>query len=511
MEAYEDTIVARPALKRLEGLLDGGARSAPGDVYRALQRDDLSGALEAARRRWSKGGASDRIGAITYATLLVVRGLSDEARGVIERSRDEHPGLAALAVLEAEHLMLTGADDEAREALLAIDLEALDAWGVASVIGDLLLDLGDEKQAMDAYRRAIEMGSRDIETAIRVAQLSMDAGELRQAAETFQRAAEGAKDRVGLWEATADAWFRVGEDERGLMAYEHVLELEPSEPRDWLEHGLALARLGRADAAESALERCVDLDPFDVDAWVTLGQVRMQLGRAEEALPAFERALEHSEDDVDALLGVVSAALVIGDLRQAEEVARRAVEVLPEDPEAHHSLGVTLQERGRHADAIESLARAVELADELDLPDSAYRVSLALSYLANGQLEQALESAGEVLDSEGVDAGLVAEFVEGLIRAGAFDEAIEVMDSVDATSGPNAVLFPVFEYVMAAYRGDDADALADAVVEAVRAHDTQIPVDWDFAQLERLSLRMDRDEQSRFDRLVDMVEGREAP
>lgn len=508
MEAFEDTIVARPALKRLEGLLPGGLDSAPGDVRRALRRDDLSDALEAANRRWSKRGPTDRIGALTYATLLVVRQLLDEARGILERARQAHPDDPAFAVLEGERLLLLDEPGQAEAVLLEIDLDAVDSPGVVSLVGDLLLDLGLDDAAVSAYERAIDAGSRDIEVAIRLAQMSLHEGEVRRAAEAFERAAKIAGDRVGLWEATADAWFRVGEDERGLNAYEKVLELEDSGAEEWLQHGLALARLGDAKAAEDALERSVDLDPFDVDAWVTLGQVRMQMGHAEGALSAFERALEQREDDIDALLGVVSAALVIGDLRLAEEVARRAVDALPEDPESHHSLGVTLQELGRHDEAIETLERAVALADSLEISDTPYRTSLALGYLASGEVEAALAEVEDVLEEVSDEEGLVPEVVEGLIRAGAFDQAREFMAQHGGESVLEELVFPVFDFVMAAYRGEDAGSYAVKALEAAGEHSESLPVDWDFQQLERLSLRMDREDKRRFSDIVAVFEGR---
>jgi tetratricopeptide (TPR) repeat protein len=510
MEAFEDTIVARPALKRLEALLPGGVDSAPSDVRRALFRDNLSDALDAANRRWSKRGAADRIGAITYATLLVVRDLLDEAQGVLQRAREEHPDAAELRVLEAERLLLAGDADAAGDAFDSIALEGIEAAGVASIMGDLLLDLGRDEAAVEAYERAIELGSRDIEIAIRVAQIALHDGEVRRAAESFERAARQAGDRVGLWEATADAWFRVGEDARGLDAYGEVLRLEDGDAQDWLQHGLSLARVGDAEAAEAALERSVDLDPFEVDAWVTLGQVRMQLGRAEAARAAFEHALERREDDIDALLGVVSAALVIGDLSLAEEVARRAVEALPEDPEAHHSLGIALQEMGRHDEAVESLQQAVELADALQLSDAAFRTSLALSRLAGGGVEDAVADIEDVLAEGADEEGLVVEFVEGLIRAGAFEQARTFMAKHGSESTLEELLFPVFEFVMAAYKGEDATPYAHRALEAARAHADALPVDWDFEQLERLSLRMDRDAKQRFSELVGVLEGRSA-
>jgi tetratricopeptide (TPR) repeat protein len=511
MEAFEDTIVARPALKRLQGLLRDGVEAAPSDVYRALQRDDLSEALKAANRRWSKRGARDLVGAITYATLLVVRELLDEARGVLDRAQKEHPEAPALQVLEGERLLLLGRPEDGREVLERIDLFTVDSPGVASMVGDLLLDLGLDDDAVAAYGRAVDMGSRDIEVAIRLAQLSLDGAEIERAAESFERAAKIAGDRVGLWEAAADAWFQLGEDSRGLRAYERVLELEPSGAQDWLQHGLALARTGEASAAEQALERCVDMNPFDIDAWVTLGQVRMQQGRAEAALPAFEHALEQRDDDIDALLGVVSAALVIGDLRLAEEVARRAVSVLPDDPEAHHSLGVTLQEMGRHSDSLEALQRAVEIAEALEMPATNYRTSLALARLASGEVEDALAEVEAVMGEAPAEEGLALEFAEGLIRAGAFDEARAFMASHGQDTVLEKLVSPVFAFVMAAYRGEDADDEAQRALDAARRHAAALPVDWDFQQLERLSLRMDREDKRRFSDIVAVLEGRKPP
>ena len=511
MEAFEDTIVARPALKRLNALLRDGIDAAPGDVRRALLRDNLSGGIDAARKRWSRRGAEDRIGAVTYATLLVVRELLDEAGGVLQRARKAHPDAVEFRIIEAERQLLAGEVEQARAALEQIDIEAIASPGVAAFLGDLMLDMGLDEPAVFAYERAVELGSEDVEISIRLGQMAMHDGEVRRAAEHFERGAEIAGDRVGLWEAAADALFRVDEDTRGLAAYEHVLRLEEADAEAWLEHGLALARIGEPAAAQEALERSVDLDPFDVDAWVTLGQVRMQMGRAEDALVAFENALEQREGDIDALLGVVSAALVIGDLQLAEDIARRAVDMVPDDPESHHSLGVTLQERGRHDEAIDAFEDALDLAESLQLPDTPYRASLALGTLAKGDVDEALAQIDQVLDPQTLDEGLVAEFAEALIRAGAFDEARQFMEAHEGQSQLLELVFPVFAFVMTAYRGDEATPSARAALQAARANSAALPVDWDFSQLERLGLRMDRVDKRRLSDLVALMEGRIEP
>lgn len=509
MDEFEDTIVARPALKRLAGLLPGGVDSAPAGVLRALRRDDLSEALDAANRRWSKRGAADRIGAVTYATLLVVRELLDEAGGVLEKAERAHPADAALSVLRAERQLLRDTASDATETLAAIELDRVEEAGVASLVGDLFLDLGDVDAGRRAYRRAVELGSRDVEVLLRLGQLALDEDERETAAEAFERAAKIAGDRVGLWESAADAWFQLGEDARGLAAYGEVLQLEPSGSEDWLHHGLALARTGETRDAEEALERCVELDPFNLDAWVTLGQVRMQMGEAEAALAAFEKAREQAAGDVDALMGVVSASLVIGDLNVAEETARRAVEALPEDPEAHHSLGVVLQERGRYDDAVAVLEAAVELADDMGLPSRSYQTSLALAVLASGDVSRATSLIEGVLDDEPAGSGVAAEFVEGLMRHGAFAEAQTFMESVSAAARPESLIYPLSRYVIAAYGDGGGDAHYDEAVEAIEEAGAQaLPLDWDFSHLERLSLRMGREQKRRFERLVGVLEGR---
>jgi tetratricopeptide (TPR) repeat protein len=408
MGDFEDSLIASPAIRRLEALMPGGLDGVDKAVRRALREDDYSTALREANARYARRGAHIYAAALAYACLLVGRELVVEARGVLVKALEIHGRDPALVALLADALVLEGDIEQASEELSTLEPDAIANASVASFIADVYLDLGDEDEGIAFYQRAIDLRVDDPEPAIRLGQLYLGRDQLREAAEAYQFAARRAKNRAGLWQATADMWFELGEAFEGYQARQRVLELtdagaDPTEEANkWLELGYGLAEFGSLDDALQALSKAEHLDPFAIEPLLIRGHVLLAMGRAEDAMAAFQKVEaqsdEHPDAEATAQRGIAEAALVIGDLMLAETSAERAVELAPADPDAHHVQGRTLQQFGRHEKAIEAFRSALVL----DQGQAVYSASLALSLTAVGRITEAkaaLEAAVEICES----------------------------------------------------------------------------------------------------------------
>ena len=77
-----------------------------------------------------------------------------------------------------------------------------------------------------------------------------------------------------------------------------------------------------------------------------------------------------------------------GDWVQAARMYSQIIETNPNHPEALHRFGILCQQIGKHSDAREMLTRAI--ANTVRGQSADYRVTLAISYLAEGRAAEAL-------------------------------------------------------------------------------------------------------------------------
>ncbi len=158
--------------------------------------------------------------------------------------------------------------------------------------------------------------------------------------------------------------------------------------RDWLERGLELARKGiqRARRAKAGA--------LGAEFALLAGMALNQLGECREALARLDEAIEGLPGDVDALL---ERGMALYELCRFDEAGKQLEEVLrlaPEEAWAHQTLGLMAERRGDAREAERRFARARRLAPE-EFPKP-----VALSSAAfDAVVEEALESLPEQIRS----------------------------------------------------------------------------------------------------------------
>jgi tetratricopeptide (TPR) repeat protein len=122
--------------------------------------------------------------------------------------------------------------------------------------GDLLLNLGEYIEAIEAYNKAIELN----------------------------------QSYVVAWSHKGNALFNLTEYQESLKCYNKAIELDSNYSFAWNNKGTALASLGKYDEAIEAYNESIRLDPTDARVWVSKGIILKNQGRYDEAAMAFEEA-----------------------------------------------------------------------------------------------------------------------------------------------------------------------------------------------------------------------------
>ncbi|GEM_PF-5337047 len=511
---FEDALVTLPAVLTLDALLLRGIDTVPEEIYDALQRDDIEAARGAGESWYREAGPGDWQASLTYAILLEGVDQFDEALEVLVDSQTVHPESIELQLAEAEIDLERGDDQTAEQQLLELldetesgAVERGDVWGF---FADLLLDVDRDAEAVQCLERAVEHGTDDFETFIRLGELRREAGRYAGAAECFERAASQRNMAVGPWERAVECWNKAGETRRLLEARRELLELRRDDPEEWARQGVGHRDVGEPEAAIECLEKAVRLAPQSTVYQIELAETLREAGQFEEAIAAYEKVLEGEPDFPEALEGLVDVALAQGDIERAERNARRLAGIDRDSPRSWWLRGRVHRERHRLEKAIEALTHAVELDPEC----SEARRLLGQIQLEAGQTEEGMDTLRRAI-AEGPSSGTVAiQMATALLSAKDYDELSRMLAATEASwsdTGRWRLVRPVLRILTRSLHGEtpDIEKHVDAFCEALREHRDMIPLTEDLEELRRFGLAIGDPVRRAVETMVDALDGRD--
>ncbi len=311
---------------------------------------------------------------------------------------------AAALVREAESAIdkqdYAAAEPKLQQATAA-DPKDYQAW---FDLGFVYSSTGRKPQAIQAYRRSVELKPDVFESNLNLGVLLAAAGD--PGAAKYLRAATGLKPRLSKpEEGQARAWIALGmyledrQPDEAIRAFAAASQLAPNDPVPQLEIGLLQEKKGNLEAAEqafldtvkrdpnsaagfadlanlytrakrlpaaaAALRSYLRLRPDDVNAHLQLGRVLRELGYPGDARPEFEAAARLAPADAAVLRELAASDALDNHLPEAEGRYRELVKLQPDDPELRYALGAVLLKQKNFAQAEEQFLQAVRLKPDL--------------------------------------------------------------------------------------------------------------------------------------------------
>jgi len=154
----------------------------------------------------------------------------------------------------------------------------------------------------------------------------------------------------------------------GVTLWEHGLAVGGTSTIAHTNLGVALEKAGRYDEAASHLAEAIRLEPLNARAHANLADVEFARGRYAEAAVAYARVLALDPDDAQTRQSLAMTHYNLGNrewrsgrLDAAANEYREGLRWRPDDAGFHRALGMVLAEQGRHAEAVASLRRSLEL------------------------------------------------------------------------------------------------------------------------------------------------------
>ena len=388
-------------------------------------------AAEAALQRLLEVPASRtraRLGLIQIAQL---RGRPVEARKGLEQIRAEDPAATVPRMMLARMMLTAGEAAPASTVLSEVIASAPRDARLRLQVARLLGEFGRYDEAMRQAREAVEISPEASEAWTELArmQLARDLpGPARQSAERAVATDRDSVEGVGLL-ALLD--LREGRGSVALQRAEALVARRPADPRALVLEGDVRLSLGQPREAAHAFGRALALSP-DLQIVAKQSAAMRRAGMANPETPLVRWVAKRPDDDRGRAL--LAEAYQVGGQRdraieqyehltaspkagfsqlnnlawlyyeqgdnRAEATSRRAYDLASDNAAVIDTYGWILTEKGDHARALETLARAVELAPED--PDIRYHYAATLA--RTGKRQSALGMLDELLEANAVFA-----------------------------------------------------------------------------------------------------------
>jgi len=264
-----------------------------------------------------------------------------------------------------------------------------ECWVAENNLANALLLSGQTDQAMERFRRAIELKPDYAEAHANWAAALVESDRCGEAIEHYQEAIRLRPDYSQAHNGLGLALAKTSQVKEAIGQYELATQLKPKFADPHINLGALLLAAGNREGAIQHLQRAVQLAAYNATAHSNLGSALLQIGRPTAAIEQFEIALGLNPDLPEAhnLLGAALEGTHHSE--QALEHYREAIRVKPDYVEARFNLGHILLAIGRPQEAIPHLQQVVRRSAN----DIEAALNLALAYAAANQPDDAIASA----------------------------------------------------------------------------------------------------------------------
>lgn len=266
-------------------------------------------------------------------------------------------------------------------------------WMAYSNLGSFLAARGDTSDAIDDFRKALELWP------------------------------DQSKDHNNLGKALVQK----GRMAEAMNEFQTALRISPNDPDTETNIGAALLQQGDAEESISHLRKVVGKFPRHAPAHINLGNALLQTGQTDAAVAEYKQTLELPFDHAETHYSIANAFRKKGDVEAAIAHYRKALELRPDFANAHNNLGNALRQQGKIQQAMHEYEAALKEDPELFLAANNLAWMLATSSdpsVRNGA--KAVQLAEQANDLSGGDPLILHTLAAAYAENGQFAKAVEV-------------------------------------------------------------------------------------
>ena len=182
-------------------------------------------------------------------------------------------------------------DDAIEQYRKAIEINP--AYKVAHMnLGMALFDLGEKEEAIEQYREALNLDPDYAEARYNLGVDLAAEGEKEEAIVQYRKALEHNPNYTEASYNMGNALLQLGELEEAIAEYQKALETTPNDARILNNFGIALAMKGEFEKAISQFRKVLAINPDFVDARYDLGKALVKVGKPDEAVTQYRKGLD---------------------------------------------------------------------------------------------------------------------------------------------------------------------------------------------------------------------------
>lgn len=327
--------------------------------------------------------------------------------------------------------------ENARKSLnqaLEYDPEYALAW---AMLGDMERQAGNLEQAVQAYSKAIESSSIDINYRVNRAIASIELKQYDAAQQDINNLKQRAPNHPGVNFAQGMLNYEQGKYPEAKESFDLVLRANGNHMPAVFYLGATNLKLKNEQLAESYLNRYITANPNNKSARKLLAAQELSQGDYQRVEELVRPVVDSDSDDVVALNLLSNALIAQGKAKEGSKLLQHASNLQPESAFAKVRLGAGLLMQEDQPDAVASLKSAIELDPESEQAD----ILLVSNYISKREYGRAEQAAQEFISRQPDNP--VAHNLLGMVYIGknlpeqakaAFSKAVELAPGYPAAS-----------------------------------------------------------------------------
>ncbi|HVB60419.1 MAG TPA: tetratricopeptide repeat protein [Ktedonobacteraceae bacterium] len=382
-----------------------------------------------------------------YEFIAIANAFPGDKKKIIAACDDalrEEPHLGVAYFCKGVALNDLGQYKEALEAFeRAIQLGVNDSF-VWAYRGDLLKHFGRREEAKFAYMKAKELdnsGEDNFTNRIKSCEDNIDDTENLSDDDDFpddidywsddddlldnmQELSELNYDLADTFDKKGIALQQTGNYQAALIAFEQAIQINSKHTSAWFNKGNAHMGLNQQLEAFEAYNRAIVIDPSHTEIWLNRSLALFNLGRYEDAIVSLNAAIQINPTP-EIYNNKGNALCQLGRYNEASEAYQQALRINPKFALTYHNQGGLYLKLKQYRDALESFKQAVQLnPGYADTYCGMGEVLLILNDPQNGLL--AIEK-GLICDSRYAKAWAIKGKILSKLRR--YREAFEAFDT----------------------------------------------------------------------------------
>ena len=208
-------------------------------------------------------------------------------------------------------------------------------------LGMGLKNIGDNKNALSAYRKALNISNNNAVVHHELAKLLIVTGNLKEAEKHLLYTLEIDPRMIEAHTILASLLNKTERAEEALKRYDIALALDTQSAELAISRAETLVTLKRSSEAVNALAESVSINPLDSDLRIAYGLTLAEVGKTGDAMAEIKHALDDSENDYArcrAHYAIGRVFLQLGDAQAAISSFGDALKLNPK----HRAAGIEL-------------------------------------------------------------------------------------------------------------------------------------------------------------------------